>query len=255
MSENVKLSECSGQSLIVGKKGLDITALGGVLVRTSSFWQQRIPPNLFLEGGLPVVSAAALWVRRTVKRFFLLPWGCVTSVTARGGRQEARLLCSQEKTVTVTRCTSDMTVHQVVACALEPCPQRFPSRSQPHRHCLSVTTRWGEAAAGQEPCPGAAGSPLRGREAGRPRRSVTQYFFPFIGKVCAGPVGAALSHRGLRLPPTPRGPRLPPGRGGAGFLLPAGAGAEAAAPSRPSRPAAPPPQPGAGRGPAAMTGR
>ena len=75
MSENIKLFECSGQSLIIGKKRLDVienVALGGVLVRErdpSSFWQQRMPSNRFLEDSLPDMSSAALRVNHAAKLF------------------------------------------------------------------------------------------------------------------------------------------------------------------------------------------
>ncbi|XP_074403133.1 LIM and senescent cell antigen-like-containing domain protein 2 isoform X1 [Zonotrichia albicollis] len=79
-----------------------------------------------------------------------------------------------------------------------------------------------------------------------PLRSLAiPYFFAFIGKVCAGPGGAALSHRGLRCPPTPKGPGPPPGRG---QRWPPG-------PQRSGRAAPPAPEPlGDSAGFAAMTG-
>lgn len=58
---------------MMGKKGLDViknVMLGGVLGRErnpSSFWQQRMPSNCFLEDSLPDVSSAALRVKHAGK--------------------------------------------------------------------------------------------------------------------------------------------------------------------------------------------
>lgn len=72
-SENIKLFKCSAQSWMMGKKGLDViknVMLGGFLVRErnpSSFWQQRMPSNCFLEDSPPDVSSAALRVKHAGK--------------------------------------------------------------------------------------------------------------------------------------------------------------------------------------------
>lgn len=228
-------------------------AVAGILTGecdpSSSFWQQRMPSNHLLEDTLPDVSSAALRVNHAESCSPLalgMSNECLPVVAGRkhGGFFVHRKECYVNEAYVRYNCAPG-NVFVINLCRQQaPLPPRLVVAAE------VFTT------SGAKRLPAAAlavGKDRYGsREASLLRRFVTRYFFPFIGKECAGPGGAALSHRCCGSRPRPGGPGRCR-RAGAGFLLPAGAGA--AALSRASCLAAPPPQPGAGRGLAAMTGR
>lgn len=121
-------------------------------------------------------------------------------------RLEARMVWSQERShVSAVY----VTAHQVAA------RPTLPPSPQTHSGCDVFTTRWGEAvsAAGQEQAPclclclclRSVPSRLVSSPPLPLRRLAIPYFFPFIGKVCAGPGGLPWVTEACGARPRPRG--------------------------------------------------